>query len=156
MCTGESWHQRKKLQMKRPPYIPHQECVLHRTYASISFLGGFFPLSSRKKELMHPQEDAKNMLYNVFNHLALGGVNKRDSWIARYCRQGGKTTELKCVVKKRASWAEMVILSVRAGKQEYRRQCIIRTMACATIGTNSNSNHSVLEDVTIEAHVSQI
>lgn len=141
---------------KRPPYIPHQEWVLHRTYAN-SASGCFFLLSSGE-ELKHHQSTVRmrqSICYNVFNYLALGEVNKRDSQIARYCRQGCRTTELKCVVNKWATWAELVILSEGAGKQGHRRQCIIRTMACALEVLTVTVTISVLEDVTMEPHALQ-
>lgn len=118
LCTRQSWHQRKKLQMKtkRLPYIPHQEWGLHRTYANSASSEGFFPLCSKEKELKHPQDEVKQMLQCVQSR-GFKWSQQKDSQIARYCRQGYRTTELKCVVNMRVTSAELVILSEGTRKQ---------------------------------------
>lgn len=118
LCTGQSWHQRKKLQMKtkRLPYISHQEWGLHRTYTNEASSECFFPLSSGEKELKHPQDEVKHMLQCV-QSCGFRWSQQKESQIARYCRQGYRTTELKCVVNKGVTRAELVILSEGTRKQ---------------------------------------
>lgn len=118
LCTRQLWHQRKKLQMKtkRLPYIPHQEWGLQRTYANSASSEGFFPLHSKETELKHPQDEVKHMLQCV-ESCGFKWSQQKDSQIARYCRQGYRTTELKCVVNMRVTRAELVILSEGTRKQ---------------------------------------